>query len=247
MEKATSTLMISFFKRSPKSFPPLTTDLHSHLLPELDDGVKTWAESLDIIQTLSTLGYTKLITTPHINSEYFRNEPVSIYQKLNQLQALLTQKQIPMQIEAAAEYYLNEELLRKVQVKEPLMTFGHSYLLFETNFLTEPYQLKDFIFQIITQGYKPILAHPERYAYMTLEKAEELRDRGVLLQVNVLSLLGYYAKPIQNLAAHLIDAGLIDILGSDCHNLHQAAILEKAKENKFYRKALALPLLNNNL
>lgn len=247
MEKATSTLMISFFKKSAKSYPLLTTDLHSHLLPDLDDGVKSWSESLDIIQTLSSLGYSKLITTPHINSEYFRNESVGINQKLSQLRELLTQQQIPMQVEAAAEYYLDEELLRKVQAKETLMTFGKSYLLFETNFLTEPYQLKDFIFQIITQGYKPILAHPERYAYMTIEKAQELRDRGVLLQVNILSVLGYYAKPIQNLATHLIDAGLVDILGSDCHNPHQAAILEKAKENKFYRKALALPLLNNNL
>lgn len=239
--------MISFFKPKKKNYTPLFTDLHSHLLPELDDGVKSWGESLELIKRFSALGYKKLITTPHINSEYYRNEPVTINARLAELKERIRQENLNVEAEAAAEYYLDEELLRKVQSKEPLITFGKSYLLFETNFLTEPYQLRDFIFQVITQGYKPILAHPERYAYMTVEKATEMRDRGVLLQTNTLSILGYYAKPIQQLANKLIDRGLVDILGSDCHNPQHMALLEKALENKYYRKALELPLLNNTL
>ncbi len=239
--------MISFFKPKKKNYTPLLTDLHSHLLPELDDGVKSWEESLELIKRFSALGYKKLITTPHINSEYYRNEPDTIKARLAELSERIQQEKIDLTVEAAAEYYLDEELLRKVQTKEPLLTFGKSYLLFETNFLTEPYQLRDFIFQVITQGYKPILAHPERYAYMTLEKANEMRDRGVLLQTNTLSILGYYAKPIQQLAGKLIEQGLVDILGSDCHNPIHMSVLEKAMENKYYRKALELPLLNNSL
>lgn len=99
---------------------------------------------------------------------------------MHELNTHLLQHNVPLTIEAAAEYFLDEDLMQKVELKKELLTFGKKYLLFETNFLTEPYQLNDFIFKVTIQGYKPILAHPERYGYMTMEKAEALRDRGVL-------------------------------------------------------------------
>lgn len=221
--------------------------MHSHLLAGIDDGVRSWEEAIQVIREFHRLGYRKLITTPHIMSDYYRNEPAGIKQKLTELQALLIQEGIDLKMEAAAEYYLDEELLRKIENKEPLLTFGGSYLLFETNFLTEPYQLKDFIFKVITQGYKPILAHPERYQYMTMEKAEELKDRGVLLQVNIPSLVGFYSKPIQKLAEKLIEKKWVDLIGSDCHNIVHTQVLEEAIQHKNFRKVLDLPLLNNNL
>jgi tyrosine-protein phosphatase YwqE len=120
-------------------------------------------------------------------------------------------------------------------------------LLFETNFLSEPYFLKDFIFQASTQGYQLVLAHPERYGYMTLSKAEDLKNRGVLFQLNSLSLGNYYSKPIQKMAQQLIDKSWINFLGSDCHTVLQASELEKTMKQKYYRKALELPLLNHTL
>ena len=119
--------------------------------------------------------------------------------------------------------------------------------LFETNFFSEPLHLNEFIFNAITHGYKPVLAHPERYQYMTLQKAEELRDRGVLFQLNIPSMVGFYGKPVERMAAKLIDAGWIDLLGSDCHNLIQFQALEAALKNKHFKKALNFPLLNNLL
>ena len=148
---------------------------------------------------------------------------------------------------ASAEYYLDEELFRKVEANEPLLTFGERCLLFETNMITEPYQLKDFIFKITSLGYKPVLAHPERYAYMTREKAEDLRDRGILFQLNMLSIIGYYSKSIQRTAQWLIDMGWVDLLGSDCHVLEHARLIEHVQKSKYFQKALALPLLNNTL
>jgi tyrosine-protein phosphatase YwqE len=124
------------------------------------------------------------------------------------------------------------------------LTFGDRYLLFETNVISEPYQLKEFIFSLTTQGYKPVLAHPERYQYMTVEKAEDLRDRGVLLQINLLSLTGFYGVPMQKLAEKLIDRSWVDLLGSDCHTLQQAQLLNKVQQSRSYRKALDLPLIN---
>ena len=131
--------------------------------------------------------------------------------------------------------------------KETFLTFGERYLLFETNSISEPYQLKEFIFQLTLQGYRPVLAHPERYQYMSLEKAEDLRNRGVLLQVNMLSLIGVYGPPIQKLAEKLINKGWVDMLGSDCHNLDHVQTLGKVLRSTYYRKALELPLLNNSL
>lgn len=221
--------------------------MHSHLLAGLDDGVKSHEEALLIIQNFSRLGYKKIITTPHIMSDYYRNEPEQILAKLEELKALLAENQIPVMVEAAAEYYLDETLIAKINEQKRLLTFGSNYLLFETNFFSEPFQLNEFIFNAITHGYKPILAHPERYQYMTLQKAEDLKGRGVFLQVNIPSIIGFYGKPVERMAVKLIEAGLIDLLGSDCHSLLQFNAVEDAFKNKNFKKALALPLLNNLL
>lgn len=221
--------------------------MHSHLLAGLDDGVKSHEEALLIIKNFSRLGYKKIITTPHIMSDYYRNEPEQILAKLEELKALLAENQIPVTLEAAAEYYLDETLIAKINNQKRLLTFGSNYLLFETNFFSEPFQLNEFIFNAITQGYKPILAHPERYQYMSMKKAEDLKGRGVFLQVNIPSIVGFYGKPVERMAVKLIEAGLIDLVGSDCHSLLQFNALEDAFKNKNFKKALALPLLNNKL
>jgi tyrosine-protein phosphatase YwqE len=239
--------VLSFFRNRPAAFSPLTTDIHSHLLGGLDDGVKSKEQALEIIRVFQELGYKKLITTPHVIHDFYRNDPPSILKGLEELKLYLNQQNVGVEIQAAAEYYLDEELIKKIEAKEQLLTFGKQYFLFETNMVSEPYQLKDFIFKLTTVGYKPVLAHPERYAYMTLELAEDLRNRGVLLQMNILSIIGYYSKPIQRLAQKLIDQRWIDLLGSDCHHLHHARLLAYAQEDRYFRKALALPLLNHTL
>jgi protein-tyrosine phosphatase len=240
--------VFSFFHRSKALAQyPFTTDMHSHLLAGLDDGVKSWEEAEGIVTDFLELGFKKIITTPHIMSDTYRNEPDGINAKLIELKQFLSAKNLNVEIQAAAEYYLDEVVYNKVIAKEPLLTFGESYLLFETNFFGEPYQLKDFIFQATTQGYRLVMAHPERYSYMTLAKAEDLRNRGVLFQLNTLSIDGFYNPPIQKLAKQLIDKGWVDFLGSDCHGMVQAKALKKALSNKYVHKALALPLLNHSI
>jgi protein-tyrosine phosphatase len=240
--------VFSFFKRKEvKEFLPLQADMHSHLLAGIDDGVKTLQESEQIIRSFQEQGYSKLITTPHIMSDHYRNDATIISAKLKELNDHLATKQFEIKIEAAAEYYFDEDFYHKVNTNESFLCFGNKYLLFETNYLSEPFQLKEFIFKITTQGYKPVLAHPERYQYMTLQKAEDLRDRGVLFQINILSLIGYYSKPIQSMAYQFIDRGWIDFLGSDCHNYQHVLLLKDAWRNKYFKKALDLPLLNRML
>lgn len=240
--------MFSFFNKL-KVVPklPLSVDLHSHLLAGLDDGVKNFAEAEAVIIDLLEMGFKKLITTPHIMSDTYRNEPRGIQKGLDELKFHLANKGTNVELEAAAEYYLDEFLYTKIINKESLLTFGDKHLLFETNFISEPLQMKEFIFQASSQGYRLVLAHPERYGYMTMEKAEDFKNRGVLFQLNSLSIGGLYSKSVQKMAIQLIDKGWVDFLGSDCHNPVQSKMLKSLQENRHYQKACSLPLLNNTL
>lgn len=224
-------------------------DMHSHLLPGLDDGVQSFEETEAIVLRFQEMGYRKLITTPHVMSDFYRNTNADIINKLNEVNIVLAHKGIDVTLEAAAEYYLDEVLMHRLKADDPLLTFGQQYLLFETNFMTEPLNLKEFIFLATTKGYKPVLAHPERYMYLQskFEKAEDLIDRGVFFQVNIASLSGYYSKAAQSTAQKLIDKGHIHFLGSDCHTLQHIQLAEETRRNKYFQKAISLPLLNNTL
>jgi len=234
-----------FFRKTALDVIPLQSDIHSHLLPGIDDGVQNFDEALDVILRLRDAGYKKLVTTPHIISDTYKNTPEIILNRLAEVNQLLKSKQIDIILAAAAEYYLDQWLMDEVNSTRKLLTFGDRYFLFEMNYVTEPYHLNDFIFKLTTQGYKPVLAHPERYQFMTVEKAEDLRYRGVLLQLNILSLIGFYSRPVQSMAHKLVDQGFVDFLGSDCHNIRHASLLKDAQRNKYFRKALNLPLYNN--
>lgn len=242
--------MFNWFKKKDiAAHQLLTVDIHSHLLPQLDDGVKDLEEAERIVSYFHGLGYRKLITTPHVMNDIYRNTPSGIREKLELLRAHLAAKKIPVEIEAAAEYYLDENLMAMLEADQPLLTIGRNYILFETNFITEPFNLKEFIFLASSKGYKLILAHPERYLYMhgNFAKAQDLLDRGVLFQLNISSITGYYSKSVQHMALKYIDRGWVHWLGSDCHHLKHATLVEKTMTTKYFRKALSLPLLNNSL
>lgn len=227
----------------------VAVDMHSHLLPGLDDGVSTLEEAEEIIRAFVQLGYTRIITTPHVMSDAYRNTAEGILTKLDEVKKHLAEKNINITMSAAAEYYLDEALFKMVDTDQRLLTIGEKYLLFETNFLTEPLNLKEFIFLATTKGYKLILAHPERYLYLqnNLDKVRDLLDRGVLLQMNISSITGYYSRQVQQMAFKLIDEKMIHWLGSDCHHLQHMHLLERAQASRYFRKALTLPLMNNSL
>lgn len=239
-----------FSKKSEKKHPALLkADMHSHLLPGIDDGVRSLDESLAVIQMLKRAGYQKLITTPHVMADTYQNTPEIILDKLASLRHHLQSHGETIEIEAAAEYYLDEHLTQLLEKNSPLLTFGNNYLLFETNFLTEPFNLNEFIFNATTKGYRLILAHPERYLYLQNkpDRLEDLIFRGVLFQVNMISLTGYYSKQAQKTAKLLVDKGWVHFLGTDCHHEQHASIIADAASSRDVEKALNLPLMNNSL
>jgi tyrosine-protein phosphatase YwqE len=232
----------------------LVTDMHSHLLPGLDDGAETVAHSLDLLRELKALGFTKLVMTPHIMGDFYKNTPEGVRAALATLRTAAAEAGLAdVALECAAEYYLDEWLGRKLADGTELLTFGgeQRYLLIETSYLNEPLNLTGTIFDLQAAGYRVVLAHPERYVYFynRFSEIEKLRqDYGVLLQLNLNSLAGYYSPAARHVAEKLIDGGLVDFVGTDTHHLrHTAALGTKTVKSAYFRKLMALPLLNKTL
>lgn len=225
----------------------LKVDMHSHLIPGIDDGSKSIEDSIEMLRKFKSMGYKKVITTPHVMSDFYRNTPEIILGGMKDVQQELKRQNIDIEFEAAAEYYLDENLPSKVE-DGSLLTFGNNYVLFELPFITEPPNFSSFIFELQTNGYKPILAHPERYGfwYKDFEKFRNVKDRGVDLQLNILSLVGHYGPEAQKIAEQLIDENLITFLASDCHNVMHQQGLELARTKKYFHKLLNSGLLKNS-
>ncbi|MCH8317937.1 MAG: capsular biosynthesis protein [Bacteroidetes bacterium] len=223
--------------------------MHSHILPGLDDGSGNPDQSIEMIKVLIGLGFKKLITTPHIMGDFYKNTPEIILSKLNELKEIIKERKIDIVLETAAEYYLDEWFIEKLKNEEKLLTFGDNYLLFEMSYLNEPIMLNEAIFLMRSAGYKPIIAHPERYTYLysDFQKYKNLYEQEILIQLNTISLSGYYSKMAKKIAHKLIDNNMIHFVGSDLHSVKQAAPLISAMKTKYYRKALGLDLMNNGL
>jgi protein-tyrosine phosphatase len=226
----------------------LLTDMHSHLIPGIDDGAKEIEDSIELIRNLYDLGFRKLYTTPHIMSDYFRNNPENINEGLARVREAIKAEGIDMEIHAAAEYYLDDGFMKKLE-NERLLTIGENYLLFEISYINCPDNVEEVIFRMQVQGYTPVLAHPERYPfwYGDFDKYRKLKDIGALFQININSIGGYYGPDARRAADYMINAGIVDMLGTDCHHLRHVEGLHRTLNSPALRKAFDLKLLNDKL
>lgn len=238
----------SFSKSTqPVDLSVLHTDMHSHLIPGIDDGADTMETSVQLIKGMVELGYKKLITTPHIQGEFYQNTPDVILSGLERLKRELKKQHIQVEIEAAAEYLIDEKFNEKIKNKE-LLTFGKNHVLVEMSYFNEYPHWKDDFFELQLSGYRIILAHPERYSYFfrNWRKYEELKDRGVLFQININSLAGYYSNEVKKIAEKLIESNMVDLVGSDMHNMNYMEALRKARYEKSLRELIDSGRLQNN-
>lgn len=224
-------------KLEPLDLSLLKTDLHSHLIPGIDDGSKSLEESLDMLKRFSEMGYKKVITTPHIMSDFYKNTPEIILSGLEKVKAGIKNAGINIEIEASAEYYLDfsfEELIKQ----KNLLTFGDNHVLFELSFSNEPPRVKEAIFNLQTEGYNPIMAHVERYPFYFNEWAtiEDLKNRGCLIQLNINSLSGQYGPAVKKMGEDLIDRDWVDVIGSDCHHMGHLELMESVRTNPYLHK-----------
>jgi tyrosine-protein phosphatase YwqE len=205
----------------------LKSDMHSHLLPGIDDGSPDMQTSLQLIRGMTELGFTKLITTPHIMWDMYKNTREVILNKLEELQAAVKAEGLAVEINAAAEYFLDDHVAGLLRNKETLLTVSGKMVLVEFSLAQPSMSLKDILFEMQMQGYQPIIAHPERYIYLERNKEfyEELKDIGCLFQLNLLSLSNHYGKSVNELAQYLIKKEYYDFVGTDLHhNRHLDAL-----------------------
>ena len=231
----------------PLDFSVLKTDIHSHFIPGIDDGSPDMETTISLIKEMQGLGFKKVITTPHVMSDFYKNSSDIILKGLTDIRSELKVQNINMEIEAAAEYYIDYDFEQKIG-KEKFLTFGDNYILVELSFMEAPKNLFDIIFKLQLEGYKVVLAHPERYAFFTMDDYEELVNRGVLLQINWLSIIGYYSPQIEQKTKDLIAADMVSFIGSDCHNMNHAELYKKCQTKKAWHDLNnSSKLLNNTL
>ena len=228
-------------------FKNVEVDIHSHLIPGLDDGVKSIEESLELIRQFKALGYRKLVTTPHVMVDYYKNSPMNIMIGLDKLREAVDKEGIDITIEAAAEYMLDDGFKKKFNAGE-LLPINQKYILIELPVFNESPQLFETIFNLQIEGFEVILAHPERYIYWYNEPQnfEQLKDRNVYFIMNAVSLTGFYPNPVKTLAEKLIDLKMIDFIGSDMHNQRYMDAFTGSLKSKHMSALLGSGRLMNN-
>ncbi len=240
--------MLSFIKSKPllkDIIPDNHVDFHSHLLPGIDDGSKNIIETEFLVKSLSDFGIKKIITTPHVMNTIYPNNSDKINLSLKNTIEELSQKNINIPLKAAAEYFMDDVFLENLK-SDKLLTLKDNLVLVEMSYMNPPINLYDIIFEIQIAGYKPVLAHPERYFYFhkSFNEYLKLKKSGCLFQLNLLSTVGYYGADVMKTGDLLLKKGLIDFVGSDVHHKnHITAFSEKLliKEMVSLQKAL----LNN--
>ncbi len=223
-----------------------TIDLHSHLIPAIDDGVKNLKQSISIIKQLQEMGFKKIITTPNIMRHRFPNSKNAILYRYEILKKELIKYNINIDLQVASEYYYDEHFLELINKKD-LLTFGDNYVLFEFSFHVKPIGIAQVVFRLLELGYNPILAHPERYLFFNdIDDYYALKDLGLLFQINLVSLQGFYGKKAKKSAEEIINAGLVDFIGSDIHSEKYVDAFNKALKHKLYPKIFEKNYIKND-
>jgi protein-tyrosine phosphatase len=226
--------VFTFFNRkhrSPINLESLVSDMHSHLIPGIDDGAPDQETSLELIGGLMELGYKKLITTPHVNADVFRNTSGIIGDGQTAILHALQQKRMSVEFRAAAEYLMDDQFAKTLSESGSFLTLKDNLVLVELSFVVPALNLKDMLFQMQLNGYQPVLAHPERYLYFAGNKGwyDQLRDSGCNFQLNLLSFAGHYGREARDLALYLAKKGYVEYLGTDLHHIRHLEVLRSSQ------------------
>jgi len=240
--------MFSFFKNKKpvvKDLKWLGIDIHSHLLPGIDDGSPDVEESISLIAKLYELGINQFICTPHIFKELYPNTPETINSALELTKVALGKANLDVNISAAAEYMLDENF----EISDSMMSLPNKNILVEMSYLNETPNIEQVIFNLQIKGYTVILAHPERYNFYhnAYEKLHRFHDMGVVLQLNLLSITGYYGREVKIAAEYLHKNKLYRLAGTDLHHIkHYNALKYNVENGYLFDKLGKYPFENNS-
>lgn len=209
------------------------TDRHTHILFGVDDGIRKLEDSLAVLRYEESLGVTDVWCTPHV-MEDVPNTTAALKTRFEELVAAYSG---PIRLHLAAEYMLDTVFEKRLEARD-LLTMEDSTVLVETSTLTPPVNLFEIFRQMQSAGYRPLLAHPERYRYLKEKDYEELRKLGIHFQLNLPSLVRFYGDTAYNKAIWLLENGFYTEVGSDCHRLH--AIQEQYQRQTLEKEVLKL-------
>lgn len=216
--------MLSFLKPKARLIDLIPTnfvDIHSHILPGIDDGAKTIEDSKFLLENMIEFGFSKVITSPHTIENIWNNTPESISEALQFTKENLTDLTTKVDLKAASEYIMDDYFVSLFEEKK-LLTIKDNFVLVEMSYINPPIQLFDYIFKLQVAGYIPVLAHPERYIFYHSDFSNyaKLKKAGCYFQMNLLSATGYYGKEVAKIADELLKKDMIDFVGSDFHHKH---------------------------
>ena len=235
--------------QAPLNLSWFNTDMHSHFLPGVDDGARTMEESLAMLSKMQEFGYQKCIITPHIKMDMYPNSEADLQLKFLELTQAMDTAGLTIRVELAAEYYLDDHFLNRLE-NTPLLTFGpQRYVLVEFSFVNPPvFEIETFQ-QIIDKGYTPILAHFERYVYFhgSIASAETYRAMGVNIQLNLNSLTGHYGPDVKKQAERMLDQFTVDFVGTDAHRMDHLVLLENHLSSPYLAQLNERLLKNQSL
>lgn len=229
--------MFSFFKKRAHidHLEWLGVDMHSHLLPGIDDGATDVVQSVGFIKRLQELGFQKLLCTPHVFSDLYPNTPDTIQSALDHTRQALKNANVVVEIGTAAEYMVNDTF----KVTNELLCLPNKHVLIEMSYLAEMPNIEQVIFNLQVKGYVVILAHPERYNFYfeKHQRFHRFKEMGVLFQLNLLSVSGYYGKNVKKLAEYLLQKNYYDLAGTDLHHdKHLQVLTQETQSGRLFNK-----------
>lgn len=243
--------MFGFLRRNKEPrpiFKALGTDMHCHLVPKVDDGSKCMEESIECLNTLKAVGYDRVIVTPHFQSPRFQNDEDDICRRYEELKQRAADAGVEIELAGiAGEYRIDDGFQARLD-NPRFLQVADKYVLVEFSLHQQRMGCDEMIFDMQMKGYDIVLAHPERYPYLSLfgSRMEQLRSQGVLFQVNVLSLGGFYGEEPQRRAFKLIEQGWVEFLGTDTHNSMYAQALADLSHDRKVEKVLEKHTFMNN-
>ena len=241
-----------FSKKKEPVTLPVTTDIHCHILPGVDDGSPDIATSVQLVERMQQWGIKRIIASPHITESTFENTPDILDRALGELQDELTRRGNDLVLSRSSENRI-DDYFRAMLDKGMITPMPDDYLLVECSFIQEPWEMDRFLYDLKIKGYRPVLVHPERYFYYhghNGARYAHLHDSGTLFQINVLSLAGAYGKTEKKMAEELIARGYVDFIGTDLHNSNHADIIDRYLTTSDARRhfaALTPRLLNDRI
>ncbi len=225
--------MFDFFAKHKKPLFEGLCDIHNHLLPGIDDGSKSVGMSLKMLEKFYALGIASVLPTPHIYQDLYPNTPTSIKNAFDLLTEKTSKIESPKVNAYAAEYMIDEVFMKNLQSSMPSLLIKDEYILVEINFFSKTTLLVEAGFTLLQHNITPILAHPERYhSILTIRQYKELKNKGVYLQLNALSLMGHYGPEVKQKAEKLLKEGLYDFVATDAHNPQHLKTLQKLRLSK---------------